>query len=414
MCGRDGHPLAALTATQQQSSPLIQTGRMPQAALRVALMSSQCDWGGGEQYLWSLGQGLIERDHHVLWIAPPHSLLAQRVQAAGYSQCSIAGRKPSPLAMMTLRRRLRDEGIQILHANDSHAILWGSLSSIARTGIRRVGMKHTVFPIRSAVKYNWCLDKVVCVSRAVQNLCLESGIAASRLEVIPGGIEPPLYDSLQQRSIACKKLNIDPGIPLLTAIGSLIPCKGFDTLIKAAGALRQRIPEFCLVVCGEGPMRSELEQLIRIHGLERHVRLIGFQTDPNAWLAAADVFVHPTLSEGLSLVTIAAQMVGTPVVASEVGGLREVMRCSDTCRPLGWIYASSSPYDLADLLEQSLCQPAKRRAFVREAYRSATTRYTHELMMDRFERLYASLVRSARRSQSASQPASSTRRRKAA
>ncbi len=79
-----------------------------------------------------------------------------------------------------------------------------------------------------------------------------------------------------------------------------------------------------MVVCGEGAMRNELEHMIRQHGLGRHVRLIGFQEDPNAWIAASDVFVHPTRSEGLSLVTIAAQMVSTPVVASEVGGLREV------------------------------------------------------------------------------------------
>ncbi len=365
---------------------------MPLAPMRIALMSSQQEWGGGEQYLWSLGDGLIKRGHDVLWIAPPTSLLSERIKVQGYKLFTIAGRKPSPLAMMQMRRKLRQEKTQILHANDSHAILWGSLTSLARSSIRRVGLKHTVFPIRSSVKYNWCLDKLVCVSRAVRELCLESGIAPERLEVIHGGITPPKYDQLQERSIACKKLNLDPGIPLFSAVGSLIPCKGFDTLIHAAKYLRHRIPEFCIVVCGEGPMRPELEHLIRQHGLERHVQLIGFQEDPNAWIAASDVFVHPTKSEGLSLVSIAAQMIGTPVVATEVGGLREVMRCNETSRPLGWIYATNCPINLSELLEQSLCQIAKRRAFARDAYISATAQFHLERMIDRFENLYGSLL----------------------
>jgi glycosyltransferase involved in cell wall biosynthesis len=360
--------------------------------MKIALMSSQKDWGGGEQYLWSLGCGLIERGHKVIWVAPPASKLSDRISQHGFDQFNLVGRKPSPVAMLNLRRVFRKRNIQMLHANDSHAVLWGSIAALARSSIQRVGMKHTVFPIRSSVKYNWFLDKLVCVSKAVKELCLESGIAPQKLEVIYGGMMPPEYDRLQERSIVCKKLNIDPGIPLLSAVGSLIQCKGFDTLVEAARHLRLKIPEFCIAVCGEGALRGELEHRIRQHGLERHVRLIGFQDDPTAWIAASDVFVHPTRSEGLSLVTIAAQMVSTPVVATEVGGLREVMRCTETSRPLGWVFGSENPIELAELLEQSLSQVAKRRMYAREAYKSATARFHLNRMVDRFEDCYGGLL----------------------
>ena len=366
--------------------------------MRIALMSSQQDWGGGEQYLWSLGQGLIDRGHHILWVAPPDSVLAERIEQTNGILFRLGGRKPSPVTLFQLRNQLIKEGTELLHANDSHAVLWGSLASIGGLNIRRIGMKHTVFPIRSSLKYNWCLDKLVCVSRAVRELCAASGIASQRLEIIHGGIEPPAYDRLQERSKACRLLKLDPGVPLLSAVGSLLSCKGFDTLIEAAKYLRNRIPEFCIAICGEGPMRAELEQKIRSHALEKHVRLLGFQQEPNAWIAASDVFVHPTRSEGLSLVTIAAQMIGTPVVATEVGGLREVMRCRDTSRPLGWIYASECPIQLAELLEQSLSQVAKRRSFARDAHRSAIAQFHLQSMIDGFEGLYTSLVGNAKRS----------------
>ncbi len=63
--------------------------------MRIALMSSQKDWGGGEQYLWSLGQGLIERGHDILWIIPPNSKLSEKIQHEGYNQFNLVGRKPS-------------------------------------------------------------------------------------------------------------------------------------------------------------------------------------------------------------------------------------------------------------------------------------------------------------------------------
>ncbi|MFN9911670.1 MAG: glycosyltransferase, partial [Pirellulaceae bacterium] len=104
-------------------------------------------------------------------------------------------------------------------------------------------------------------------------------------------------------------------------------------MLEAALHLRRHREDFCLVICGEGPMRAELESKIRDHHLEKQVRLLGFCEDPSRWIAAADLFVHPSRSEGLSLVTIAAQMLETPVLATDVGGLQEVMRCRWTSRP---------------------------------------------------------------------------------
>jgi L-malate glycosyltransferase len=362
------------------------------ARMKIALMSSQKEWGGGEQYLWSLGEGLIARGHEILWVAPQYSLLSERLSKSGFDQFNVVGRKPSPVALINLRKELIKRKTQILHANDAHAVLWGSLTSMAQGTMQRVGMKHTIFPIRSSAKYNWCLDKLICVSRAVRELCAESMISPQRLEVIYGGMAPPTFDKVHERAMACERLGIDHATPLFSAAGSLIPCKGYDTLIEAARHLRSRMSKFCIVVCGDGPMRGELEQLIEKYALHEHVRMLGFQNDPTAWIAASDVFVHPTRSEGLSLVTIAAQMVSTPIVASEVGGLREVMRCSETSRPLGWIFGSDNPADLAESLEQSLSQQTKRQSFAREAYRSAVVRFNLNRMIDRFEYTYAELL----------------------
>ena len=360
--------------------------------MKLALMSSPVSWGGGEQFLWSLGDGLIQRGHSVLWICDKTSPLHERIQNAGYQCGWMTGSMPGPKALLGLRKTLSQHGTQIIHANDSHSQTWGSLAMLGRLGIKRVGVKHTAFPIRSAVRYNWMLDKVVCVSNAVRDVCIKGGVAKGKTHVIYGGLEAPKLERWVERFWACEHLGIDHHTPLFCAVGSLIPCKGYERLIEAAHHLRWHLPEFCVVICGEGKMKSELEKLIRSYDLQKHVRLLGFQDRPERWISAADAFVHTSHSEGLSLVTIQAQMIGTPVIAGEVGGLTEVLRHPQTGKLLGWPIQGNDPATLADLMMESIVDSPDRQRIVREAKDSAIERFALEKMVDEFEALYMKML----------------------
>ncbi len=362
--------------------------------MKLALMSSQVSWGGGEQFLWSLGHGLIDRGHSILWVCDEISPLYGRVRNAGFDGVGMTGRMPKPQALLRLRKTLSKHGTQLIHANDSHSLIWGSLAMLGKLGIKRVGVKHTAFPIRSAVRYNWMLDAVVCVSNAVREVCVEGGVAERKTHVIHGGLEPPQLERWIERFWACEHLGIDHHTPLFCAVGSLIPCKGYERLIEAAHHLRWHMPDFCVVICGEGKSRPELEQLIRKYDLQKQVRLLGFQERPERWICAADTFVHPSLSEGLSLVTIQSQMIGTPVIATEVGGLKEVLRMPQSGEPLGWPIHGNDPATLADLMKFSVENTPERHALIRAAKQSALGRFDLKQMVDRFESLYLQMLSS--------------------
>lgn len=360
-----------------------------QPPLRLGLLSSQLNWGGGEQLLLSLGTELMRQGHEVYWMAPEASALVERVRLHGGECLTWKGRRPSPAAVVRLRSEIVSREVNVLHGNDSHAISLATALTLGRLSRPRiVGVKHTIFPIRSASRYNWLVDEMVCVSRSVRDVCADSGILESRLRVVHGGMEIEPIDRVEARQDALEKLDIDDSTPLLCAVGSLVHCKGFDILIEAADRMRKQLPNFRLVLCGEGPQRPQLESLIHSHGLSQHITLAGFCDDPNRWIAAADLFVHPSRSEGLSLVTIAAQLLGTPVVASEVGGLREVMHCGHTHRPLGWIFASQNPDDLAELLLDAMFNQPKRLRLIEEARESARLRFNLTTMADGFLRAY--------------------------
>lgn len=357
--------------------------------MKIALVSSQRIWGGGEQLLFTLGTELERLGKSIVWIVSEDSELSRRLAENGSDRMTYRGRHPSPSSLMQLRGELKARQIEVLHANETHAI---SLCGVMTLGQRAkpwiVGVKHTIFPIRSAMRYNWIVDRLVCVSRAVREVSLDAGILDDRLAVVRAGVDIPEYDRREARNKVCEELMVSPELPLLCGVGSLIPCKGYDTLIDAAAQLRTRIGDFRLAICGEGSMRSKLESQIARLGLQDQVKLTGFIRDPNLWIAAADVFVHPSRSEGLPLVSLAAQKLGTPMVASEVGGLREVMRCKYTSRLLGWVMQADSSSHLTELMVDALNNTEKRRERIKAARQAFDTGFSVSKMVNGFLRVY--------------------------
>lgn len=360
--------------------------------LKVALMSSQTVWGGGEQFVWSLGRGLIERGHQVVWFTDPSSPLAKRVKTAGFRQFSVPSRTPKLRDLIRIRRICDKHDVQLMHANDTHAVNWSSIALLGKRWIKRVAVKHTAFPIRSAARYNWMIDSLVCVSQAVRKICIESGISESRTTVIHGGVENASIQRAEARFNLCQQLEIGSSVPVFSAVGSLLPCKAYHRLVEAAHHLRWHLPEFRVAICGEGRERDRLQKLILKYSLEKHVKLVGFQEDPARWIAGSDAFVHPSISEGLSLVAIQAQMLGVPVIASECDGLAEVLRNPYTNKELGWILRGDDPSLLANLMLDTLQQNERRFERIQAAKNSAIDRFHVQRMIGGFERLYLRLL----------------------
>ncbi len=373
---------------------------MSNRILKIALASSQVGWGGGEQYLWSLGKNLVQRGHEVTWFLDKSSALAGRVATAGFRLQDTPARQPSPYDLFRIRRVCTKRGIQIFHSNDSHALNWGGIALFGASGIRRIAMKHTAFPIRSAVRYNWSVDVVACVSHSVRKMCIESGITPSKTTVIHGCVEPSTIDRTEAKRWACRALGISEEVPLFSVVGSLLPCKAHHRIVDAASYLRKYLADFRIVICGEGKERGALEMQIQKLGLEEQVKLLGFQTEPDRWIAASNALVHPSVSEGLSLVAIQSQMAGTPVIATDVDGLGEVMRHPLANGELGWIIPREAPEGnavrLARLMLEPLQKSEERDQRILMAKNSALDRFSVERMVDSFECLYFKLLADTR------------------
>jgi glycosyltransferase involved in cell wall biosynthesis len=143
---------------------------------------------------------------------------------------------------------------------------------------------------------------------------------------IPSGIALPLFRSIQvDRAAKRKELGLPPGGLAIGTVGRLVPIKGHAWLLKAIPLVLAEFPHALFVVIGDGPLSCRLQGLAQDLGIGRSVVFLGAREDVPECLAALDLFVFPSLNEGMGRALIEAMATGLPVVASSVGGIPDIV-----------------------------------------------------------------------------------------
>ena len=218
---------------------------------------------------------------------------------------------------------------------------------------------------------------VLTVSDELRKCAIELGIPPEKTRTIRNGCDSNIFKPAD-RPAARAELNIDSGVELVVFTGRLVPTKGLRELLQAAMILLPLRPHLRVVCVGEGVMEKELRQLASQPQLKGHVEFVGDQ-DANEvarWLAASNVFCLPSYSEGCPNVVIEALSCGRPVVASDVGGIPELMasRC-------GILVPPRDARQLADALSKALNRPWNQEEIAGSFRRSwnDVARETHDV-----------------------------------
>ncbi len=242
-----------------------------------------------------------------------------------------------------LKRTIREQSIDVLHVHLPDTILWGFILQLA-------GCCRTVVTIHSneffppgggtllrrwvnGIVYGSMVEKcrpVVMVSDKVRTSFAEklalAPEAAAKLRVIDNGIPIPDRCDEGRRAELRRSLGIDEGDCLVVAVGRLAVEKNFQCLIRAAGLLRQSGAAIRVLICGEGLLRRELEDLVEEVGVKDILSMPGNLDNVQEVLAAADIFAMPSRWEGLSLALLEAMASGLPVVGSRTRGIADILR----------------------------------------------------------------------------------------
>jgi glycosyltransferase involved in cell wall biosynthesis len=225
-------------------------------------------------------------------------------------------------------------------------------------------------------------SKVVANSSAAQAMLRSEGLAPTSIAVIPNGVH---VDSFPPRRAERPR----GGPPTVITVANLRPEKNHETLIAAAAVLAPRFPGLRLRIVGTGPRREALQALVASRGLHHHVEFLGHREDVPALLADADVFVLPSRSEAFPNSAIEAMAAGLPVVATAVGGLRELI---DDGRTGLLVPRPDDAGALAGAVERVLADDALAARLGAAARAEARERYSFDRMVGAFEDLYVTAL----------------------
>jgi glycosyltransferase involved in cell wall biosynthesis len=269
----------------------------------------------------------------------------------------------------------------------------------SRAAVKRLGY----WPLRAAVRRcARAADRVIATDRALLDPVLTHlGVDRDRIRVVPNAIDLAELDRRSAVSRAgelCSKAGLDRDDLLLLSVGRVEANKGFDVLVHALAALasgnRLRRRWRWLLV-GDGPMRGVLERHVARSGLADRVVMLGRvdADDLHGWYEAASLFVHPTLYEGSSLVTLEAMAHRLAVVSTSAGGLRDKVFPGLN----GWLVPPGDPPALANAIEAAASDAARLDAFGAAGRKIVEQEFSWTAAIDRLLTVYDELL-TARRS----------------
>ncbi len=316
--------------------------------IRILHVDSERPWRGGQNQILLLMRRQRARGDDPVLAAPPDAVLSERAKAEGFSVRPVAMRgtwdMASVIALARIMREVRPDVVH-WHAARAHAI--GAMASLLEAAPARVLSRRVQFPVRrslgSLLLYALPVDRIAAISSAVRAALVRSGVDAAKIEVVPSGIDPAPEAGPAQRLALRRTFGIEEGTVLAITVSALAAGKGHRRLLSAVAAASVRAPMLRLWVAGSGPLERELREQAGALGLEARVQFLGFRTDIQALLHAADFFCLATQSEGLGSSILEAMAAGLPVVATRVGGIPEIVEEERT----GILVSESDPSALA-------------------------------------------------------------------
>lgn len=233
----------------------------------------------------------------------------------------------------------------------------------------------------------WFVDRVVGVSSDIEKGLMEI-YGANRVMCIHNGIDLDAVRVTTTREALRKTWEIAEDAVLIGTVGRLVPVKGHAILLEATRIVRTAKKNVTLIVVGEGPLHSELEATARRLGLERVVIFAGHQDQVYDFMNMMDIFVLPSLHEGIPMVLLEALALQRPVVATGVGGIPEVIVHDRS----GKLVCAGDAGELALILQELIEMPAKAEALGVEGRRQVEQEFSAHTMAARTADLYRSLL----------------------
>lgn len=343
-------------------------------------------WRGGQGQLFTLLEGLHRNGHKVHLVCHPGTLLEKRASELNLSVHPAAIRSElGLLAFFRILRILKRVQPDVLAFNTPRAMLIGTLASrIVKTSANIV-FRRVNFPLHKNLftrfKYTWGIDSVVAISESIHLQLQHCGIPKSRIQTIYEGIDLSLYP----RRLREKHSDL----VTVGTVAHLSPEKGLEHLIEAASLITDVKKKVRFVIVGEGDCRQHLRQLAQERGLSDIFHFEGFHPCTSQFFKSFDIFSLPSLSEGLSSAILEAMASSLPIVATNVGGIPELVKNGDN----GLLVAPKDSAALAAAIEKLVENPEEAYRMGQRGRDRMEKQFTLERKISETEKLCSLLLK---------------------
>lgn len=372
--------------------------------LRVLHVIGGGEFGGAEQHILNLFSSIPDEAEFTV-VCFYDSVFASQLRKAGISVLTLNQYGRFDLRLLqALRKTFLTYKPDIVH---THGVKANFFSRIAARGIAKL-----VTTVHSNLRYDYTNplaylvvslmergtrlwnQHFVAISGAIGEILQREGVPKEKISVIYNGMDLAPYRQTDTRVADRTRLREEWGVPqdsfVFGTVARFVPVKGLPVLVDAFAQLVREIPTVRphLVLVGDGPERHILEAKVKEYGLEQQVCFSGFRHDIPQCLHAFDSFVHSSLYEGLGYTIIEAMASEVPVIATNVGGVKEFVKHQQT----GLLTEARDTDGLRAAMIQIQRDPTLRDELVYQALQKVESMFTIERMADQTIALYRRLV----------------------
>ncbi len=385
---------------------------------KILYLVTQSKWGGAQKYVLDLTRHLQKQNEvHIAYGK------SQDKNSEFLKQCEKLGSKTIEipylvrdidlgkdyLAMIDIYKLLNKENYNLIHLNSSKAGLLGALaaklynSNPMNIRVRVVYTAHGyVFnePLPNFKKQLYTMSEkfssgmdhlIITVSEADRQLAIEKKIShPKKIFTIHNGLDFSQYN-FWKREEALEKLNLKNDKKYIATIASFYKTKGYPYLVEAVKLLRAAAPEFLsqyqFVFIGDGPELANIKAQVKTADLESAIKFLGEIPDAHQYLKAFDLFVLPSVKEGLPYTILEAGLARIPVIASKVGGIPEIIEDKKT----GLLTAPANPLALKDAIKNILSDKNLADNLAEKNEQNIRTNFSLNKTLSETEKLYSKL-----------------------
>jgi len=338
------------------------------------IVDLETEWRGGQSQALLLLKGLYERGQSAELLTPRGSSLGHRAKKAGIYVHTVSRRMMRLRAAAMIRTLLADGRIELVHANEPHALTSAWLAG-AHKKVPLLVSRRVAYPLKQGLiarKRYLAAQRILAISRFVK----ESGVE------VPSPVTP------EARARARQHWRVGAEDFLFGCVAQLLPEKGQEFIVRALPAVRAKFPTVRLLLAGSGRCFSRLEALSQELGLGDAVLLSGFVDDIAKVYAALDAFVFPSLAEPLGTSLLTAMAWGLPVVAVARGGVPECVEHGQT----GLLVAEPNADLFSAEMLHLLSEPEVAKRLGAAARESIQNRFSADCMVESTLNLYEQIL----------------------